>query len=58
MNQDKLVSFRLSQDITEALAAIKERDGIPVGEQLRRAAKLWIAEKQVTLKPRTKKAGR
>jgi len=46
----KLTAFRLETEIMAALAAIRERDGIPVTEQVRRALKLWIAQKGGTIK--------
>ena len=38
-------AFWISPDQKEALRAIKERDGIPVSEQIRRAIDSWLAEK-------------
>lgn len=40
--QARQVSFRFSTDIREKLEEIKERDGLPLSEQLRRALVLWI----------------
>jgi hypothetical protein len=54
-DQTKHVSFRLPRDMVEALETIKERDGIPASEQVRRALKLWFAEK---LRVPKKKGGR
>jgi antitoxin component of RelBE/YafQ-DinJ toxin-antitoxin module len=42
------VNFRLEEEILAQLQAIKERDGVPVSEQVRRALQAWIAEKGVT----------
>ena len=44
MSPKKLAAFRLDEQTIEALAAIKERVGIPVAEQVRRALEQWIAE--------------
>ena len=49
-------NFRLEEEILEALEQIRERDGIPVSEQVRRALKVWIAEKGVVLKAERKRA--
>lgn len=38
-------NFRVDEEILEALRRIRERDGIPVSEQLRRALLSWIREK-------------
>jgi predicted DNA-binding protein len=43
----KQVSFRLPDDMQEALTVIKDRDGIPFSEQLRRALKKWIEDKDI-----------
>jgi predicted DNA-binding protein len=45
--QTRQVSFRFTPEVRQALDAIKERDGIPLSEQLRRAVALWIATKDV-----------
>jgi hypothetical protein len=49
-------NFRLEEEILKALEQIRERDGIPVTEQVRRALKVWIAEKGVTLKTERRRA--
>lgn len=46
----KPTTYRLETEILEALSQIRERDGIAVSEQVRRALKDWIAGKGVTLK--------
>ena len=38
-------AFWISPDQKERLRAIKERDGIPVSEQIRRAVDQWLKEK-------------
>jgi hypothetical protein len=43
-------NFRLEEEILEALNTIKERDGIPVSVQVRRALAQWIEVKGVRLK--------
>ncbi len=45
-------AFRIDPETMEALRAIRERDGVGLSEQVRRALKAWIASKGV------KKAGR
>jgi len=37
-------AFWISPDQKAALRAIKDRDGIPVSEQIRRAIDLWLEE--------------
>ena len=53
----KPATFRLETEILAALDAIRERDGIPVSEQVRRALKQWIAEKGVNVKAANRRAG-
>ena len=52
----KPATFRLETEILAALEAIRERDGIPVSEQVRRALKEWIAEKGVKLRAAPRRA--
>jgi hypothetical protein len=40
-------TFFIDADQRAALAAIKERDGIPEAEQIRRAVKAWVESKNV-----------
>ena len=40
-------SFRLEPALLAALQAIKERDGVPVSEQVRRALQAWIETRGV-----------
>jgi hypothetical protein len=52
----KPTTFRLETEIMEALSAIRDRDGIPVSEQVRRALKQWIDAKGVNMKTQGKRA--
>jgi ribbon-helix-helix CopG family protein len=52
----KPTTFRLETEIMDALAAIRDRDGVAVSEQVRRALKQWIAEKGVKMKADRKRA--
>lgn len=51
-------NFRLDEDLLAALQRIKERDGIPVTEQLRRAIRLWLAKQGEKPQPATKRTTR
>jgi len=42
----KPTTFRLEQDILDGLQRVKVRDGIPVTEQVRRALRKWLDEKE------------
>ena len=46
----KPTTFRLETEIMDALNEIRDRDGVPVSEQVRRALKQWIEAKGVTMK--------
>ena len=50
----KQSNFRIDPDLMEGLHAIKERDGIPLSEQVRRALRAWLAEKGVKPKKPTR----
>jgi hypothetical protein len=43
----KLTNFRIDPDLAEGLRAVRERDGIPDGEQIRRAVRAWLESKGV-----------
>lgn len=49
-------NFRIDESMLEALSLIKERDGIPVTEQVRRALLAWFELKGVELKTDRKRA--
>ena len=53
------VNFYLAEASQDALKAIKERDGIPEAEQIRRGIKLWLESKgdRVTPQARKRKGG-
>jgi hypothetical protein len=39
-----MISFEIDQDVADALRAWKERDGINISEQLRRAVRSWLEQ--------------
>jgi len=43
-------NFRIDPDIMDGLQRVKERDGIPLSEQVRRALRAWLEVKE----PKTK----
>jgi len=51
----KITNFRLDTELVDALHFIKERDGIPVAEQARRALNAWIEQRGVTIKPKAER---
>ena len=58
MSPLKLMNFRLDEDMVDALQRVKERDGIPVTEQGRRAVLVWIREKGESVGGDTRKSER
>jgi hypothetical protein len=52
----KPVTFRLEQVLLDALQEVKERDGLPVTEQVRRAVIAWLELRGVKVKTERKRA--
>lgn len=42
----KVATFRPDADIFEAMQALRERDGVPFSEQIRRALRMWLESKR------------
>jgi hypothetical protein len=53
----KQVTFRLERHLLDALQHVKERDGIPGSEQVRRAIIAWLEGKGVDPKTERPRAG-
>jgi hypothetical protein len=51
----KPATFRLEEEILEGLQDVKERDGLPVTEQVRRALTAWLESRGVKLKKSDRK---
>lgn len=49
-------AFRLPDDMIEALHTVKQRDGIPLAEQVRRALSAWLVERGIEAPPAKKTA--
>lgn len=50
-------AFRIPDELIEAMLRIKERDGVPISEQVRRAIIAWVELKSVSAaKPARKQA--
>ena len=45
----KMRNFRIDEDLASGLRRIRERDGIPESEQIRRGIRLWLKSKGITL---------
>jgi hypothetical protein len=58
----KQTAFRIEADILDGLQQVKQRDGIPISEQVRRALRDWLDRRNITTKrngrrPPSRKAG-
>ena len=42
--------MRLDDELLEGLQAVKDRDGVPVSEQVRRAIEAWLKDKGIRVK--------
>jgi antitoxin component of RelBE/YafQ-DinJ toxin-antitoxin module len=47
MSPKTSTTYRIDDEILDALRQVKERDGIPVSEQVRRALLMWLESKGV-----------
>jgi Ribbon-helix-helix protein, copG family len=56
MTPKRAATFRLEDELVEALQILKDRDGIPVTEQIRRAVKMWLESKGIEPSPRPRRA--
>jgi len=56
MSPKTAIALRLDPDIVEALRQIRERDGVPVTEQVTRALRAWIGQKGLGQKTGRKRA--
>jgi predicted DNA-binding protein len=45
----KQTAFRIEPEILNGLQVVKERDGVPLAEQVRRALRAWLEEKGVSV---------
>jgi hypothetical protein len=52
----KRYSFWIDLEQADALKEIKERDGVPESEAIRRALYAWLEQRGVTVKPERKRA--
>lgn len=55
---DRVLTFRPDADTYEAMEALRERDGVPFSEQIRRALRAWLESKDVMKAERKREATR
>ena len=51
----RLTNFRLETELLDALERVRDRDGVSVSEQVRRAIQMWLKSKGEPLTPPTRK---
>ncbi len=45
MSPKTAATYRIDSEILDALQAVKDRDGVPISEQVRRALMVWLESK-------------
>jgi hypothetical protein len=55
-SQKKQTAFRIDPEILAGLQDVKERDGIPLSEQVRRSLRRWLEERGVKIETGRKRA--
>lgn len=56
MTPREITNFRIDSELLEALREIRDRDGVGIAEQVRRAIRAWVGSKGVKVKPERKRA--
>jgi hypothetical protein len=52
---ERVTTFRIPEDLFQAMQGLKQRDGVPFSEQIRRALRSWL-ESRGALKAERKRA--
>jgi hypothetical protein len=52
----QLTNFRLDAELLDALRLIKEREGLPIAVQVRKALETWVKKHGVKMKTQGKRA--
>lgn len=50
-----MAAFRMAPELMRAMRAVKEKDGVPVSEQIDRAVRAWLKARGVTVKKTERK---
>ena len=53
-----MTSLELAPELKAGLDAVKVRDGVPQSEQIRRAIRMWLADKGIDVDAPAKASGR
>ena len=55
MTPRRMTTFRIDDELLDALRGVYERDGIQISEQVRRAIRLWLESKAVSVEKSDRK---
>ena len=56
MTPQRITTVRIDDEILDGLRRVRERDGVPVSEQVRRALRAWLDAKGVRAKAVSRRA--
>jgi len=56
--RERVMTFRPDNDTLEAMKSLRERDGVPFSEQIRRALRMWLESKGIRAQERKRPATR
>ena len=56
-SKTKQTAFRLEPEILDGMQVVKERDGVPISNQVRLALRAWLKSKGVKVKTACRRAG-
>jgi uncharacterized protein (DUF4415 family) len=51
----EITNFRIDSELLDALRELRERDGVGIAEQVRRAIRAWVESKGVNVKTEHKR---
>ena len=57
MSPKTAATFRIDDEILEGLRTVKDRDRVPISEQVRWALEMWLESRGVKVKTERKRAG-
>ncbi|HWW84440.1 MAG TPA: ribbon-helix-helix protein, CopG family [Vicinamibacterales bacterium] len=56
MSPKKTTTMRIDDELLRGLQALKERDGVPISEQVRRAILAWLKAEGINVKTAPRRA--
>lgn len=55
--REKILTFRPDTDVFRAMTALRDRDGVPFAEQIRRGLRLYLEKRQLLEKQPKRRTG-